>query len=338
MRILSDGLGAYDVQVSKPILGPNGVELVLKSSFVCSMVFSLICIGLAGCPADEAPELSVDAAARDDASVETADESNKLTSLDAGAELEDASQPDAAVSGSTRKPARSAPDAGAPDAAEPDASNDEGSKPAQPSTPASPAMTPAQGEIETVMMYLVYQLGIGGGLTPNPRPIILFKDGSATTDINFVVRDLDVPTHKSMFPETWTEWKVVDGKVARKKEMNWTSLDFQLKYPPNPSSLTFDDTFEHLSGATIGETTAFSQRSVRFFPDHKVIWGSTVGVTGPNVVFGSFPPDQRGTYQIDGYAIEFKWDDGKTTRSSFVWNEQDPGAVFIAGAGYVASN
>ena len=327
---------------------------MLKSYFACSIAFSLVCAGLTGCADDQAAsELSADAgladaAATADSSVETADDGKQLGAVDAGTEPADpepakAPMRDAAPSGSMSKPARAERDAGSPEA-DANSQTDDAGAPAPrpgasnagapaPTTPA--AMAPVEGEIETVMMYIVYQLGVGGAVSPTPRPIILFKDGSATTDINFVVRGLDVATHKSMFPNTWTEWKIVDGKVARKNGMNWTVLDFQLKYPPNASGLTLDEAYTHLSGATVGETTAFTQQSVRFFADGKVIWGSSTGITGPDTVFGSFPPDQRGTYQIDGYTIEFRWDDGKVTKSSFVWNEQDAGALFIAGAGYV---
>lgn len=355
-RNLSDGSGAGDVQLGKPALVARMEwKMVLKSVFACSIALGLVCVGLGGCFPDKSlPELSADAgpadaAADEDANAETADERRQRPGPDGGNEAADAASQGAAPSGAMGGPGRAATDAGSRGAAEADKdkdkdaakdqSRDAGTEPPRPSDAAtptgSPVVTAAQGEIETVMMYITYTIGVGGSPSPTPRPIILFKDGSATTDINFVVRNLDVATHKSMFPNTWTEWKVVDGKVARKSGMDWRPLDFQQKYPPNPSNLALDDAFQHLSGATVGETTAFTQRSVRFFADHKVLWGSVTGVTGPNVVFGSFPPDQRGTYQIDGYTIEFKWDDGKVTRSSFVWNEQDPGAVFIAGAGYV---
>ena len=338
---LTVGAGASSMPASLCFEG-YGAGIPLKSYLASSIALSFLCVALVGCPEGGlVPEVSDDAGLSGAAaSAETADASEQDGSRDAGPQPAGEAKKGAAPSGSKAQPKRAAADAGAPevemtDSGAPVSSDDAGAQPPRQAGASDAGSTPASGEIETVMMYVVYSFGIGGGVYPNPRPIILFKDGSATTDINFVVRGLDVPTHKVMFPDTWTEWKTIDGKVARRNGMSWTALDFQLKYPPNASSLALDDTFTHLNGLTIGETTAFTQKSVRFFSDHRVIWGSSAGVIDPNATVASLPPDQRGTYQIDGYTIEFKWDDGKITEASFVWSEQDPGAVFIAGAGYV---
>jgi hypothetical protein len=52
-------------------------------------------------------------------------------------------------------------------------------------------------------MDLVTTVGIGGTILQDPRPMILFKDGWACREMNFVVRGLDEATHRAMFPKAW---------------------------------------------------------------------------------------------------------------------------------------
>ena len=193
------------------------------------------------------------------------------------------------------------------------------------------------GDIETVAMDVDYTTD-GVGVYPIPRPTILFKDGSACRDMNFVVRGLSVADHKKMYPNTWLQWREVDSKIQVGNGMKWRVLDFQQRYAPNPSSFTLDQTYTHLTSVSTVDSSAFAQQSVRFTKDHKMLWGSVASVSTPNGSTSAIPPDRRGSYHIDGYVMEISWDDGKSTKTSLVWSAEDPKAVYIGGAGYVATN
>lgn|GEM_PF-6398160 len=176
---------------------------------------------------------------------------------------------------------------------------------------------------------------------PDPRPIILFKDGWATKDINYFVRGLDIPAHKMMYPKTWVEWQLVDDKVALKNSNGgFTKMTFQNRYEPNSSSLTFEQKFTRLlTGVNVAlGTSAVVQKDIQFWNDHRVVVGSYTGVITPSTVTQVVPPESRGTYHIDGYTIELKWDDGTTKKTSFVWSDEDPEAVYIDGLAYIVFN
>jgi hypothetical protein len=188
-------------------------------------------------------------------------------------------------------------------------------------------MPTANDEIDTVMMDVKYVLGASGNLDPEPRPIIMFKDGWACRDINFVVENLSVAEHKAMHPDSWVQWKVVDGKVALAKDNDWSKMYFQIKYPPNEVSLALDRAFTFSHVATLGNTSLFTKQSIRFTSDHSVVLGREPADTS-----------HRGTYLIDGYAITLKWEDGNVTRTSFVWSDKDPAAIYIGGDAYLTRN
>ena len=200
----------------------------------------------------------------------------------------------------------------------------------------------AAGVIETVMVVTSYVYGVGGSLTLDASPLILFKDGSACRDMNFVVEGLDVPTHKAMYPRSWTSWKLFDGKVALANGTKWVYLDYQLRYPPLPQGQVFDGKFMRLTGggntSVGGDVLIVAQAVVRFFPDHRFVQGSFAGVTSSATVALSTPPDQQGSYEIDGYQIQLRYDDGKLVRTSLVWTPNDPQALYLSGRSYVVSN
>lgn len=202
--------------------------------------------------------------------------------------------------------------------------------------PAEPA---AVGEIDTVMVDLVLISTAGGSFGQDPRPVVLYRDGTACRDMNVVVADTDLATHRAMNPGKWTEWKVVDGKVSLLKNGAWSPLYFQVKYAPN-SDLTFDGKiFLRPQGATLGDVTIASYRYWRFSADHKIELSSDTAVWSSSSAFGSVPPAQRATYRIEGYQITLNWDDGRTEKLAFAHNaEKDANAIYMGGFGFVVQN
>ena len=239
--------------------------------------------------------------------------------------------------GTSRTPMKRADDAGSgkakPSSKVPPAADDTDAGPQD----KQDAKVSVAGDIETVAMDVDYTTD-GVGVYPIPRPTILFKDGSACRDMNYVVRGLSVADHQKKYPNTWLQWREVDNKIQVGNGMKWRVLDFQQRYAPSPSTFTLDKTYTHLNSVSTVDSTAFAQQSVRFTKDHKMLWGSVAAVSTPDVTTGAVPADRRGSYHIDGYVMEISWDDGKSTKTSLVWSAEDPKAVYIGGAGYVAAS
>lgn len=181
------------------------------------------------------------------------------------------------------------------------------------------------------MMNLVTTVGVSGSVIQEPRPMILFRDGSACRDMNFVVSGIDKTAHQAKYPNAWLKWKLAGGKYALQNGNDWKPLYFQIKYPPHDRDFTLQAKFTNISGATIVDVTAFSQKVVHLSDDHRIVAGNYAAVTSPANVTQVAPPDKRGTYQVDGYTIEFKWDDGTITKTSFVYSEEDADAIYLSG-------
>jgi hypothetical protein len=209
-----------------------------------------------------------------------------------------------------------------------------------PTTPA--ADTTTSDEIDTVMVEMKYGVGPGGGFTLDVRPVILFKDGTACRDMNFVARHDDVATHRMKYPNAWTRWQVIDGKVALQNGSRWVYLDFQLKYPPLARGYTLNDVYRHLSGGGNtsfgGDVLIVTEATYQLTSGHRFAQGSFAGVLSSSVTSLSVPPDQQGDYEIEGYRITLHYDSGKTVTTSFVFNERDPGIILLSGTSFVSSS
>jgi hypothetical protein len=137
------------------------------------------------------------------------------------------------------------------------------------------------------------------------------------SDLDVQQRGLDLAARQAMDPKSWSKWMEIDGKVALQNGDKWRALEFQLKYAPSPSGLTFDKVFSRLnaSGGGASDTLVVVTRDIRLTSDHRVEVGSFAGVSSSAGTVTSTAPDQRGTYAIDGYTVELKWDSGKITKT-----------------------
>lgn len=196
---------------------------------------------------------------------------------------------------------------------------------------------------EAIMAETLPGFGVGGTITFDFRPIILFKDGYACRDITFLLENMPAETHRNMYPGRWTKWKLFDGKVALQSgEDRWTSLDFQYRYPPVAPDFTLDGVFSRLTGggntAFGGDTILAVQSAFLLTKDHRFRQSASSAVMVGGAVAGSAPPDQIGSYEFDGYLATFRYDSGKTVTTTVVYTPQDPNVVFINGRPYLKGN
>jgi hypothetical protein len=201
---------------------------------------------------------------------------------------------------------------------------------------ANASQTP--NDLETVVADVNYILGVDGLPYPNLRPMLLFKDGTASIDTSLLLEQQDLAQHRAAKPNLWTQWKLVDGKIALLKGGQWTRLEFQTKFPPHDPSFSIEDTFKRVSGAGNtgigGDATLFVEQNLRLTKDKRIVLGSFTAVSVSSTVFANAPPDKRGHYEIDGYSLNVRWDDGRTTETSVVYTLEDQTVIFLGGLGF----
>jgi hypothetical protein len=192
------------------------------------------------------------------------------------------------------------------------------------------SVSPASDGIETVV---IDSRPISTGIITlqEPFPVLLFEDGSACNDMNFVVQDLDAASHREDNPAKWTEWKRINGKVALLKSGAWSKLADDGEYAPQARGFALDGSFRHVSSYSVGTFVNVNETTYRFLPGHRfAVSGAAVFTTG-NANGGSTQADQQGTYEVDGYVLRLHYESGREALSSLVSGEADPRTIYVGG-------
>jgi hypothetical protein len=183
--------------------------------------------------------------------------------------------------------------------------------------------------------------GMGGFITTEIYPVVLFRDGTALTDVKGLA---DPEAHRSANPENWIRWRRANGKVELAKSSGWKALPFPKTYASLPAGFRLDGLFRRSSGvgnvAVGGSESVSAVSEYRFWPDGAVVRGGSLGASaasGSSSVFtSSVSPNARGTYRIDGLTLSIAFDDGSTERRILVADPSDPKtAIWLDGYGYV---
>lgn len=326
------------------------------------VVFVNLCLVTAGCfelnDAGEAKDRTSDAKARDeaaDAGPDDADDAGppkakKPASASPRAQVKDPApakqQPAAAGAGGSAAPKSMSQSMGAAGAMGPSIAEQVAVMAAMSAAMQNAAMSGNKAlpeGAEAIMAETLAGFGVGGTITFDFRPIIIFKDGYACRDINFLLEKMPADTHRSMYPQRWVKWKLIDGKVALQSGQDrWTYLDFQYRYPPLARDATFDGVFTRLTGAGNsafgGDATLAVQSTFLLTKDRRFVQSVSSAVMAGPATAGSAPPDQSGSYELDGYSATFRYDSGKTVTTTVVYTPEDASAVFINGRPYVRDN
>jgi hypothetical protein len=246
-----------------------------------------------------------------------------------------AAQPDAAF--------HAAEDAGAaartPDGSAPDAAPDPdgvvtikvGGGPKQEPRPVgrAPAEAPAGSghviggrEVSAVMAYA--RVDVSYVVTP----IILFTDGSVCTNMNFALSSESANDYQARAPSNWSEWTEVEGRVALRSGSGLVYLQSQATYPPLPPGTRIAGAYAHHGVRSLEGEAA--QADMRFFEDGRFVRGAL-----PSDAADSVSADRRGSYEIDGYRIDYAFDDGSESSTSVVYRPSEPELLFLGGADFL---
>jgi hypothetical protein len=187
-------------------------------------------------------------------------------------------------------------------------------------------------------------MGVGGFMTQDVYPVVLFRNGEALKDVKGLSYAGGLEAHRRDKPQSWTRWQRSGGKVQLETSKGWKALPFSATYQTLPSQFRLDGTYRSLSGggtvAIGGGASVAAWRNYTFFSDGRVMRdggaGSSVSGSGSSVVTSSVAPNQRGRYQVDGLVLRINYDDGSTENRIIITNPKDPkGAIWLDGKGYV---
>jgi hypothetical protein len=168
-----------------------------------------------------------------------------------------------------------------------------------------------------------------------PYPVLLLRDGSACLDVNFVARADDLAAHRALYPNQWLSWRRDNGRVALQYRNGWFYPYFGGELPPQPRGTKLKGKYKYASSFGVGELIRVTERSFVFSDDGRFVFGAETAFTTGNAAGGSFPPNQRGTYEIDGYIMQLQYDSGESAKASFVHGGK---TIYINGTWYSAES
>lgn len=197
----------------------------------------------------------------------------------------------------------------------------------------TPVTSPGKGlskdQIQGIVIHAEYTFGVGGMMITEYRPYLMLKDGTVYKYPDVCPYDLDVPASKKVEADKWGTWKqsgkTLTMSLPEKGVMEtdrWDSNWFWAK--PAASGEKIAGGYKTISGggntALGGTAMVFSAGTIYFNNDGQFTMERTGG--GSNSAAGvdvsAYASKQKaGRYQLDGYGMELRYNDGKVVRDLF---------------------
>jgi hypothetical protein len=198
-------------------------------------------------------------------------------------------------------------------------------------------------KIEGIYFVTTYGVGIGGGIIPNFRPYLLFKDGSIYKKLNIAPEYLDIQKSKQEQPQNWGKWKsqgrTIDITWQQGKPQTWKK--WYVGMPANASD-KLSGKYRTIGGggntAFGGDVAIVSSNTINFTPDGRFSLANSRGATSSSSTVTS-NSNTSGKYQLKGYTLTLQFDDGKTQNLAFYFytdknGVKDPKAIGIGENNY----
>jgi hypothetical protein len=207
-------------------------------------------------------------------------------------------------------------------------------------------------EIKGVLLHSETRLGVGGMLIFVYFPYLLLKNGSLYEHLTVSPADINEAQSRQSEPTKWGTWKL-DGKAlivthrnkdgSMTKPNRWTGWSWASPAKPNEK---LNRTYGSISGggntAMGGGSMVVSSKYITFnsqgqFTYESVGGGSYNGSTGSVSAYSS--KNSAGTYVLDGYSIELRFNNGQVNRQSFYfYDDKDHGVIGIGNNPYTTSH
>ena len=212
------------------------------------------------------------------------------------------------------------------------------------STASSAAMAAIASRIDRFGFDSRAAVGVGGFITTQIFPIVLFSGGVALTDVEALAFAGGLDAHRRAHPEDWTHWRRDGLEYQLDKKGKWQKIAFRKTYSTLPAGFKLNGHFSSLSGtgtiAIAGSSSVTAVSEYTFESDGRVIRGGAVGSTSSAgnaaVVSSHVAPSRRGQYEIEGVTLRIRYDDGSQELRILVTDPEDPKSViWLDGTGYV---
>lgn len=223
------------------------------------------------------------------------------------------------------------------------------------------------------VLYELEQIYDIGGMQLREMSYLLLRDGSAYEDLRCPPDQLDVLTSRKREPLQWGRWRKVGAKYElQMPDQNgrlgaWKAPSMASLAKPARKGERLQGRFQKASSFQIpGGAGSVSYRGITFtsagrfetdffnfvagstgFGDERVTTGavaddegSSSSVSGPNFGGGSSSKSKRpkaermGAYEIDGYTLLLRFDDGKIERLPFFFAYGERDSIWFRGAVY----
>ena len=186
--------------------------------------------------------------------------------------------------------------------------------------------------------------GVGGYVTVNYDPVLVLKDGTYYEDFDVPPADLDIEASRRLRPKAWGRWRRAgENFETLSPTKGWEKSGWTGPYPGASAGERLAGTYSHLGGggdvAYGGGTMIAVTNNITFMPDGHFSGGSSAGVSG-NYETGSVTAGSSrkyaGTYRLNGYTAELRYNDGKIERRSFVFmDKKKKDALYLDGTPYL---
>lgn len=251
--------------------------------------------------------------------------------------------PCAAAAAITRTPEARLATAAPPPVAAPNAG---AARPAPTPPPATGPDPAVLAQIDSFGFDMRMTMGVGGFLTGDVYPVVLFRDGQLLEDVEGLLHPGGLAAHRREYPKRWTRWRRQGGELQLEGSKGWKKLTFQVTYAKLPDGLRLDGTYRRLSGggtvAVGGNDSVAAWSEYHFGRDGRVTRGGGMGghseFDRSSVATRSLAANRTGSYRIDGLMLRIRYDDGSEEARLLITDPKDPtGAIWLDGRGYAQS-
>lgn len=187
-------------------------------------------------------------------------------------------------------------------------------------------------------------MGVGGFITTDIYPIVLFRDGIALTDVEGLAFAGGLDAYRRVHPEDWTRWRREGLEYQLEKKGKWERIAFRKTYATLPAGFRLSGRFQSLSGTgnvAVGGTASVTVVSdYSFDTNGRVVRGGASGSStsagGASVVTSNVAASRRGHYAVEGVTLRIRYDDGSQEQRILVTDPDDPkSAIWLDGRSYV---
>jgi hypothetical protein len=188
------------------------------------------------------------------------------------------------------------------------------------------------------------KMGMGGFITLDIHPVVLFKSGDLLLNVAALRDSRGIDALLAARPEDWTRWRREGGELQIRKQDQWEKLPFQTVYSRLPDGLRLEGLFRSLGGtgnlASGGSQSVTIVDEYRFAADGALTRSGAVGSRAESgntsVATRAAPGVRHGRYRIEGLVLQIDYDDGLREQRLLIADPKDPsGGIWLDGEAYV---